>query len=156
MRRRDVTLGGESDVSSTRVEFPPLPCEMKVHVGPLLGGCFAQFLIWRDVYAMALSDRRNSRHGPSSLAVSAVSGDAWLGWEGVLRAAFPESYSAFFGLDVIVSSLALWLLVFSEGRRRGMRNLWLYVVCNLTVGVSLALPLFLFFRERKLNDEKYA
>jgi hypothetical protein len=56
-------------------------------------------------------------------------------------------------LDVIVSSLVLWLFVFSEGRRRGMRNLWLYVACNLAVGVSLALPLFLFFRERQLNAE---
>lgn len=56
-------------------------------------------------------------------------------------------------MDVIVSSLALWLFVFSEGRRRGMGRLWVYVVCNLTVGVSLALPLFLFFRERKRNAE---
>ncbi|MDX6290598.1 MAG: hypothetical protein QOH42_2397 [Blastocatellia bacterium] len=66
---------------------------------------------------------------------------------------FQSNISAFFGMDVIVSSLALWLFVFSEGRRRGMRRLWVYVVCNLTVGVSLALPLFLFFRERKRNAE---
>ncbi len=63
---------------------------------------------------------------------------------------FETHVSAFFGLDVIVSSIVLWLFVFSEGRRRGMKNLWLYVLCNLTVGVSLALPLFLFLRERKL------
>ena len=69
---------------------------------------------------------------------------------------FQNHISAFFGLDLIVSSFALWLFVFSEGRRRGMKNLWLYVVCNLVVGVSLALPLFLFFRERKLKDENYA
>ncbi len=68
------------------------------------------------------------------------------------RQLFQNNISAFFGTDVIVSSLALWLFVFSEGRRRGMTNLWLYVVCNLAVGVSLALPLFLFFRERKLNE----
>ena len=66
---------------------------------------------------------------------------------------FQNHISAFFGLDVIVSSFALWLFVFSEGRRRGMKNLWVYVVCNLVVGVSLALPLFLFFRERRLKDE---
>ena len=66
---------------------------------------------------------------------------------------FQNHASAFFGLDVIVSSVVLWLFVFSEGRRRGMKNLWLYVVCNLAVGVSLALPLFLFFRERKLKSE---
>ncbi len=64
---------------------------------------------------------------------------------------FQNHVSGFFGMDVIVSSLVLWLFVFSEGRRRGMNNLWLYVVCNLAVGVSLALPLFLFFRERKIN-----
>ena len=63
---------------------------------------------------------------------------------------FQNNISSFFGLDVIVSSLALWLFVFSEGRRRGMKNLWIYIVCNLAVGVSLALPLFFFFRERKL------
>jgi hypothetical protein len=67
---------------------------------------------------------------------------------------FANHISAFFGLDVIVSSFVLWLFVFSEGRRRGMRNLWLYVICNLAVGVSLALPLFLFFRERRLNAER--
>jgi hypothetical protein len=65
---------------------------------------------------------------------------------------FQNNVSAFFGMDVIVSSLVLWLFVFREGRRRGMRNLWVYVICNLVVGVSLALPLFLFFREPKLSN----
>lgn len=59
--------------------------------------------------------------------------------------------SGFFGMDVIVSSLVLWIFVFSEGQRLGMKHLWLYVVCNLVVGVSLALPLFLLFRERALE-----
>jgi len=64
---------------------------------------------------------------------------------------FSNNVSAFFGMDVIVSSLVLWIFVFSEGRRLGMKRLWLYVVCNLLVGVSLALPLFLLFRERALE-----
>jgi hypothetical protein len=66
---------------------------------------------------------------------------------------FANSVSGFFGMDVIVSSLVLWLFVFSEGRRLGMRRLWLYVVCNLAVGASLALPLFLLFRERALESK---
>ncbi|HKS30289.1 MAG TPA: DUF2834 domain-containing protein [Pyrinomonadaceae bacterium] len=66
----------------------------------------------------------------------------------LFRQLFQTHASAFFGLDVIVSSVVLWLFVFSEGRRLGMKNLWLYILCNLLVGVSLALPLFLFFRER--------
>ncbi|HYY55771.1 MAG TPA: DUF2834 domain-containing protein [Pyrinomonadaceae bacterium] len=72
------------------------------------------------------------------------------------RQLFQNDVSAFFGVDVIISSFVLWLFVFSEGRRRGMSNLWLYVVCNLTVGVCLALPLFLFFRERKINAARPA
>jgi len=64
---------------------------------------------------------------------------------------FSNSVSGFFGMDVIVSSVVLWIFVFSEGRRLGMKHLWLYVVCNLAVGVSLALPLFLLFRERALD-----
>lgn len=64
---------------------------------------------------------------------------------------FSNSVSGFFGMDVIVSSVVLWIFVFAEGRRLGMKHLWLYVVCNLAVGVSLALPLFLLFRERALE-----
>jgi hypothetical protein len=60
---------------------------------------------------------------------------------------FATPVSGFFGMDVIVSSVVLWLFVFSEGRRLRMRGLWIYVVCNLLVGVSLALPLFLRARE---------
>jgi hypothetical protein len=68
-----------------------------------------------------------------------------------LRELFANHIAAFFAMDVLVSSLALWLFVFSEGRRLRMRNLWFYVACNLAVGVSLALPLFLFFRERRIK-----
>jgi hypothetical protein len=69
-----------------------------------------------------------------------------------VRQLFANHVSAFFAMDVLVSSLVLWLFVFSEGRRQGMKHLWLYVLCNLAVGVSLALPLFLFFRERKITS----
>ncbi|HKY27170.1 MAG TPA: DUF2834 domain-containing protein [Pyrinomonadaceae bacterium] len=65
---------------------------------------------------------------------------------------FQNNISSFFGLDVIVSAVAVWLFVFVEGRRRRMPHLWVYVLCTLLVGVSLALPLFLFFRERKLSE----
>ena len=67
---------------------------------------------------------------------------------------FSNSVSGFFGMDVIVSSVVLWIFVFSEGGRLGMRRLWLYVLCNLAVGGSLALPLFLLFRERALESER--
>lgn len=64
---------------------------------------------------------------------------------------FATPVSGFFGMDVIVSSLALWVFVYSEGARLKMRRLWIYVVCNLLVGVSLGLPLFLLMRQVKLD-----
>ena len=69
----------------------------------------------------------------------------------VFRQLFQNNISAFFGMDVFISALTLWLFVWSEGRRRRMKRLWVYILCTLLVGVSLGLPLFLFFRERALK-----
>lgn len=64
---------------------------------------------------------------------------------------FSTPVSAFFGVDVIVSSIVLWVFVYVEGRRSGVRHLWAPVVANLLVGVSLGLPLFLYMREVRLE-----
>lgn len=61
---------------------------------------------------------------------------------------FATPVSAFFGTDVIVSSLVLWVFVAVDGRRTGVPHLWAPVAANLAVGVSLGLPLFLYLRER--------
>jgi hypothetical protein len=60
---------------------------------------------------------------------------------------FQTPVSAFFGWDVIVSSVVLWVFVLTEGRRDGVPHLWAPIAANLTVGVSLGLPLFLYLRE---------
>jgi len=60
---------------------------------------------------------------------------------------FVNHVSAFFGLDVIISSVVVWVFIRVEGRRIGVSRLWLPRVAILTVGVSLALPLFLYMRE---------
>lgn len=65
---------------------------------------------------------------------------------------FANKVSGFFGMDVIISSLALWVFVYAEGARLKMRNLWIYVAGNLLVGVSLGLPLFLLMRQSKLDQ----
>jgi hypothetical protein len=64
---------------------------------------------------------------------------------------FANYIAGFFSLDVIASSIVLWIFVFAEGRRLGVQKLWLPVVANLTVGVSLGLPLFLYMRQAKLD-----
>ena len=64
---------------------------------------------------------------------------------------FSTRIGAFFGLDVIVSSLVLWMFVLVDGRRGGVRHLWAPIAANLAVGVSLGLPLFLYLRESALE-----
>jgi hypothetical protein len=69
----------------------------------------------------------------------------------LVRQLFENDVSAFFGVDVLVSGLVLLLFIPTEGRRLGMKRLWVYALCTLLVGVSSGLPLFLFFRERRLR-----
>src|SRR5262245_61036503 len=69
----------------------------------------------------------------------------------LLRQLFANRISAFFGLDVLVSTLVLWVFVLTEGRRHQMKHLWIYFLSTLLVGVSLGLPLFLYMREKRLK-----
>ncbi|HEU5304179.1 MAG TPA: YciI-like protein [Gemmatimonadales bacterium] len=62
---------------------------------------------------------------------------------------FATPVSGFFGMDVLVSSLVLWVFVYTDGRRERIRQLWAPIAANLTVGVSLGLPLFLYQRETR-------
>lgn len=58
--------------------------------------------------------------------------------------------AAFAWLDVLFSAIVVLVFVFYEGRQLGMKFLWLPVVGLITVGVSLALPLFLLILELHL------
>jgi len=64
---------------------------------------------------------------------------------------FSTRIGGFFGLDVIVSTVVFWCFVYFEGHRAKMKQLYLPIAASLTVGVSLALPLFLYMRERRLR-----
>ena len=64
---------------------------------------------------------------------------------------FANSISSFFGLDVIVTTVVLWVFVAFEGPRAGVRHLWAPIAASLLVGVSLALPLFLYLREQRVR-----
>ena len=80
----------------------------------------------------------------------------WLDAHGLdLSLFFSELFStrigAFFGLDVLVSALVLFVFMTAEGRRLGMKKLWLPVIATIAVGVSLGLPLFLYMRQSTLD-----
>ena len=64
---------------------------------------------------------------------------------------FANRISAFFGLDVIVSAIVLWVFVSLEGKRAGVQHTWAPILASLTIGVSAGLPLFLFLRESAIQ-----
>jgi len=72
------------------------------------------------------------------------------------RELFANRIGAFFGMDVIVSAVALLVFTRIESVRLGIRGRWLVVVAVLTVGVSLGLPLFLYLRELELQQKPHA
>jgi hypothetical protein len=64
-----------------------------------------------------------------------------------LRDLFANGVSVFFGLDVVLSALALSGFVLVEGKRIGLHHRWIPIVATCVVGVSLGLPLFLYQRQ---------
>ena len=59
--------------------------------------------------------------------------------------------STFFAVDLLLSSITFLFYLGQEGTRRSMKHKWVYLVALLTVGLSFALPLFLFVREAHLE-----
>lgn len=80
----------------------------------------------------------------------------WLSVHGLdlplfLSELFSTRIGAFFGMDVLVSALVLFVFITVEGRRLGIRHRWLPVLATVAVGVSLGLPLFLYMRQNALD-----
>lgn len=62
--------------------------------------------------------------------------------------------SSFFVADVLVSAAVLIAFMRVERRARHIPHAWAPIVALLTVGVSLALPLFLYLRECAMERER--
>ena len=71
-----------------------------------------------------------------------------------VREMFATQVASFLSADLIVSSIALWVFIFFEVRKRPIKYWWLAILANLAVGLSLALPLFLLMRELSKTPEK--
>ena len=51
--------------------------------------------------------------------------------------------------DFTISCLVFWPFVFVESRSLGVRHWWIFIVANIFIGLSFALPAFLYVREKK-------
>jgi hypothetical protein len=68
-----------------------------------------------------------------------------------LQDMFANGVSAFFGMDVVLSAVALGAFVIVESARIRLNRPWLPIVATFLVGVSLGLPLFLYRRQVHLD-----
>ena len=69
-----------------------------------------------------------------------------------VRQLFSTSPAAGFTADILISSVVFWIWSYRESRLNDIKNWWLYVLLNLSVGLSCAFPLFLFFRHRRFES----
>ena len=54
-------------------------------------------------------------------------------------------------VDLLLAAIAGSGFIIIEGRRLGMRNLWLYIALSAITAFAFTFPLFLAMRERKLS-----
>lgn len=59
---------------------------------------------------------------------------------------FANNMSSFFATDFLICCVVFWVFVYQETVRYRIKLWWVCIIANLLVGLSLALPLFLYFR----------
>jgi hypothetical protein len=64
---------------------------------------------------------------------------------------FANDISTFFAVDLIITAMVFLIFLYPEAPRYQMQNRWLYLIAALTVGPSFAFPLFLYFREGRIE-----
>ncbi|WP_276326749.1 DUF2834 domain-containing protein [Paenibacillus polysaccharolyticus] len=83
----------------------------------------------------------------------------WIGENGfnltmLLSEARQNRISEFAWLDVLISAVVSIGFIIYEGKRIGVKHMWLPIIGTLTVGVSFGLPLFLLLREIHMDKMK--
>ena len=73
------------------------------------------------------------------------------GASGAMSLAFGSPIAAATLVDFSISCLVFWPFVFAESKRHQIRYPIFYVVTNLFIGLSFALPAFLYRREKMLE-----
>lgn len=68
-----------------------------------------------------------------------------------LNAAFANKAASGLVADLLLSALIAFVFVARDGKQLGINKLWLVILATFFVGLSLGLPLYLYFREAKVE-----
>jgi hypothetical protein len=69
----------------------------------------------------------------------------------LLQPFFANNFMKGAAMDLTISVIVFWIYMFTEASKLQMRHPWVYLLATLLVGLSFALPLFLYFRERNVE-----
>ncbi|MEM7016184.1 MAG: DUF2834 domain-containing protein [Pseudomonadota bacterium] len=69
------------------------------------------------------------------------------GSAGFIEALFVNGAAGGFSADLLITSLAFWIYLFNQK----VQYTWVYIAANLTIGLSCALPLYLYFKTRSME-----
>ncbi len=69
---------------------------------------------------------------------------------------FATKIATFFAVDLLLSCVVFVRFLRQEATRHQIGASWLYLVVMLTVGLSCALPLFLYARESRIEEREKA
>jgi hypothetical protein len=70
------------------------------------------------------------------------------------RAAYVNAAAASLSNDLILLAFAACIFMIIEGRRVGIRYVWLYIMLSALIAISVTFPLFLLARHIKLSQEQ--
>ncbi len=68
---------------------------------------------------------------------------------GFLQALFPNGAAGGFSADLLITATVFWVWAARDATVTGVERWWLVIPATLFVGLSLAVPLYLFWREGK-------
>ena len=78
----------------------------------------------------------------------------WTKPEETMIALFANRISTIFALDLLLVVLSFFVWSFYEGKRLGMKRVWLFWLLTLLFGLAGSFPLFLRSREKYLPSKK--
>ncbi len=71
---------------------------------------------------------------------------------GFISALFANSAASGFTSDLLITSLIFWIWMFQQKSRGRGRSPILFILLNLIIGLSCALPAYLYVRERRTES----
>ncbi|RJG48381.1 DUF2834 domain-containing protein [Motilimonas pumila] len=65
---------------------------------------------------------------------------------------FENGAAAGFSADLLISSFVFWFFMFNDSKKPTNPKPYLFIIINLTIGLSCALPAYLYAKERVKNN----